>query len=127
MLRHSLLSWAIACILLLSLSPASARDPVLPSFVNLNAPDSMERLKASSPDHHAKIQRILSGVSGKATGDVAGWIRTSFNATDVIYTDVILVSFPPQKDLVFVLDNVQYRARLTLERDRAVIYPVRNR
>lgn len=95
-------------------------------YVDLNAPGAFERLKAKNVQHYEKVQAILEGLGQRNSRDVATWLQTSFKATDILYDDILLVTSPPQKDLMFVLDKVRYRARVTLERGGAKVYPVRN-
>jgi hypothetical protein len=111
----------------LVLSSALARDPVPIAVVDLNDPSAVERLRASNPKHFAVIEQIVNGLGERSSGEVPTWIRTTFGARDVSYPPVILVTDPPQARLSFSLDGVRYRAKVTLERGRARIYPAKHR
>jgi hypothetical protein len=95
--------------------------------VDLNDPNAIQKLRTSNPAHHAVIEQILSGLGERSSAEVPTWIRTAFGAKDVSYPPIILVTEPPQARLSFSLDGVRYRAKVTLERGRARIYPARNR
>lgn len=117
--------FAILLFLCLTVAHQSIAQTRL-DYVDLNAPNAFERLKVSNPKHYESVQAILQGLAKRDPHEVAAWIRTSFNATNVLYDDILLVTEPPQKELVFVLDKVRYRARVTLERNAAKIYTIRN-
>ena len=94
--------------------------------VNLNAPGAMERLQASNPAHYGKVQEILEGLPKRPSGSVAGWLRTSFQARDVSYRDLLRTSYPAQRDISFVLDDTRYAARLTMRDEGARVYPAKD-
>jgi hypothetical protein len=103
-----------------------AQDRVPGRQVNLNAPGAMETLEATNPAHYLRIQQIVAGLSERGYDAVPGWIRTTFDAKDVSYSELLLVSLPPQRRLSFTLDDTHYRATITLEWRRAQIYPTRH-
>lgn len=86
------------------------------AVVDLNQPGMMETLAERNPLHYQKIVRILDEIWTHQTNEVPEWLRVSFDARDVTYTPVLLVSNPPKRDLSFVLGNMRYKARVTLER-----------
>lgn len=118
----------LIAVLLLSLTPASAfADQPRPSkYVDLNVPGAMEKLRVSNSLHYEKVQRIIDGLSSRGYEEIPRWIRTSFNAKDVYYSNILLTTSPPQRDLSFVLDDTQYRGRVTLDRSGAQVFPIRN-
>jgi hypothetical protein len=104
----------------------SAQDRVPGRQVNLNAPGAMETLEATNPAHYLRIRQIVAGLSEREFDAVPRWIRTTFDAKDVSYSELLLVSLPPQRRLSFTLDDTHYGATVTLEWRRAQIYPTRH-
>jgi len=116
----------IVLVLLLSTSAESAfAEAPLPSkvviiqgaslpfkLVDLNAPGAMKRVRETNPEHYEKIQEIIRGLKTRSARDVPGWIRTSFKAKRVLYSDILLTSAPAQRDLSFVLDDMSYYIRV---------------
>jgi hypothetical protein len=86
----------------------------------------MDKLRTKNPAHYEKVQAIINGLGSRGHGEVPRWLRTNFDAKDVSYSDILLVTHPPQRDLSFVLEKTTYRARVTLEGSGAKVYPVRN-
>lgn len=94
--------------------------------INLNAPGAMEKVQASHPAHYKKIQNILDGLAKRSLGEARRWIRTTYNAKDVMYSPIVLTTSPGQRQLSFTLDRTRYRAVVTLEINRVEIYPVKS-
>lgn len=94
-------------------------------YVNLNAPGAMDKVQASNPVHYKKIQSILDGLNQRSATDARHWIRTTYNAKEVAYFSHVLVTYPGQSDLSFILDGTRYHGRVTLEAKRAEIYSVK--
>ena len=112
-----------AVLMLASALPICAQELQRLKQVNLNAPGAMEKLQASNPAHYGKVQKILEGLAKRPSAAVAGWLRTSFQARDVSYRDILLTSFPEQRDISFVLDDTRSGARLTMAREGARVFP----
>ena len=106
----------IAYIALLFGPQAQAQDLVqVQPFVDLNRPGMMEALAERNPIHYHKVVAILAEIREHQVADVPKWMRASFDAREVSYTSVLLVSNPPKRDLSFVLGSTRYKARVTLD------------
>src|SRR5262245_16280420 len=116
----------IAIVLLALLPIASAQNAQTARYVNLNAPGAMEKVRAANPGHYQKIQGIIEGLTKQSHDQAARWIQTSFGASEVLYTNILLTSEPPQKDIAFTLDSTRYHGRITLRRERAEFFPVKS-
>jgi hypothetical protein len=104
----------------------AAAGPALPvRTIDLNAPGAFETLQQSRPAHFEKVRQILEGVPQRRDPEVRGWMLVSFGARDVDYPPVLLTSFPPQRQLSFVLDDTRYNARVTLTNARFSVVPLR--
>ena len=97
----------LTAVLLAAAIGASAAD----KHVDLNAPGALEKLQASNPVHYRKVQEILKGLEERRGRDVVGWLQASFAAKQISYYDLYRTSYPPQRDLSFVLDETRYSAR----------------
>lgn len=117
----------IAVLLFLPLMNSSSSETGVLKHVNLNAPRVMEELRSKNKVHHEKIQKIIDGLRKQELDKVESWISASFGARDVEYTDILLVTSPPQKRLSFTLGDTRYVSTVTLEKGRTAIYPVRSR
>lgn len=102
----------IVCAVFLVWQPAHAQS----NIVDLNEPGVLAALGHSNPDHHRKIVTILEQVRTHDFDDVPRWMQANFDARDVRYVPLLLVSNPPKRDLSFVLGDTRYKARLTLGR-----------
>ena len=116
---------AIAIALLNSATTLAQTAPPI-RYVDLNAPGAMDKVQASNPAHYKKIQSILDGLNKRSAADARHWIRTTYNAKEVAYFSHVLVTYPGQSSLSFILDGTRYSGRVTLERKRAEIYPVKS-
>lgn len=81
--------------------------------INLNDAHSLESLRLSHPDHYEKIQDILAGLDLHGEREVPGWIETHFGAHDVSYHRPLIGGEADSRALHFVLDGVEYEARLS--------------
>ena len=81
-------------------------------WIDLNQSGTYENLKNSNPTHYRKISAILDGLGFERTGNVTHWIRSTFQAQDVFYSDFLLTTFPAQTDIGFTLDDTRYSARV---------------
>lgn len=112
-------------IVMLYIATASAQNTGPLQYVNLNAPGALEKLKATKPEHYDMFNQILLGLRQRPQGQVPRWIQTTFNATDVFYSDILLTTHPPLRDLGFNLQGTHYSARVTLTREGAKVFPAR--
>lgn len=92
------------------------------AYVNLNAPGALEKLKQSNAKHYETFAKILHGLNERSFESVPRWIRTTFDARGVLYSPILLTSFPPQRDLSLTIDRTRYSARITLAPDGASIF-----
>lgn len=82
--------------------------------INLNRPGTLEWLQRANPQHHGKIVQILERVQKYPQSGPAYWLPAGVNASRVMYLDALMTaSLPPQQDLRFSIDNVQYSVRIT--------------
>jgi hypothetical protein len=116
----------VGLLFLLSPSTLFADESRPPKYVYLNAPGALEKLQKTNPSHYAKIQTIVSGLENRIHGDVPRWIRTTFDAKDVSYSNILLTTSPPQRDLSFMLDGTRYHGRVTLMSSGATIFTIKN-
>ncbi|HEX5048157.1 MAG TPA: hypothetical protein VFX89_13645 [Gammaproteobacteria bacterium] len=78
--------------------------------IDLSDARAVERLRASNPDHYAKIVQILAGLREQPSRVEQGWLQTAFGARDVETSGlVLLASYPPKQRLEFTLDDAVYR------------------
>ena len=81
--------------------------------IDLNKPGAMEQLAQENPTHHAKVQRILAEVQRHPIDSVPKWMKTEFDADQVVYDAVLLkTSDPAKRHLRFKLDDTSYAATL---------------
>jgi hypothetical protein len=90
-----------------ALSVAGAAD----GRIDLNKPGAMEQLQRNNPRHYAKITTILEGLAEQPDEQVPQWMKTTFEAKNVIWAPLVLTSYPPRKRLSFELETIQYEAR----------------
>jgi hypothetical protein len=109
---------ASACV------PASGQQVKTPYVIDLNAPNAIENLRTTNPDHYERIRQILDRLNDlRAVGP--GTIQPALEASDVFYSPVLLTTVPAQRDLAFTLDRTRYKATVTLE-SRVRIYPTKH-
>jgi len=104
----------------------AAADPVTPlRTIDLNQPAVLDSLRHDNPLHYEKISKIVDGLVQQSDTAVPRWMQTNFDAHNVQYGPVLLTSYPPQKNLLFTLDNTRYKATVTLTKARAEIVPAK--
>ena len=82
--------------------------------VDLDAPGALEALARDNPRHHKRVSEILSEVHQRPYSEVPRWMRARFDARDVVYGPMLLVTHPPKRRLSFTIDEVRYRSTVTL-------------
>ena len=99
--------------LLLSIAhlPAVAAPPV----IDLDVPGALDALARSNPTHYDKVQRIVAGVKTRSDPEVLDWLRVNFDAKEVKYVALLMVSLPPKRRLSFTLDDKSYVKIITLD------------
>lgn len=114
---------AFAVGLLLTVpSTSSALYPAI-ATIDLNRAGALEGLQMSHPKHYDTIKKIIDGLTQRPYEGVVQWVEASFRAKQVRYSENMLTSFPPQRDLRFQLDDLYYRARVTLTTGGAKVLP----
>jgi hypothetical protein len=103
---------AVAFVLLSTVQPLVLAGPAV---VDLDAPGALETLERTSPVHYDKVQSIVAGVKSKPDSEVSEWLRVSFDAKDVRYVALLMVSLPPKRRLSFTLDDTSYKTVITLD------------
>jgi hypothetical protein len=105
----------IAVIASVLLSTVQLSALAASAIVDLDAPGVLDTLARANPVHYEKIQRIVAGVKSKSDPEVNEWLRVSFNARDVRYIPLLMVSYPPKRRLSFTLDDKSYKTVVTLD------------
>jgi hypothetical protein len=104
----------IFAIIFLVLGVAQATDVFALRTVNLDVPGTVEELRRANPVHYKKVRQIMAGLRERSDLEVPQWIRASFNASNVQYLPLLLVSLPPKRRLSFTIDDTRYVAVITL-------------
>jgi hypothetical protein len=107
----------------LSMVPAAGTAEPRASRVDLNRPGALDWLARENPAHYEKVSRILDDVVSMPVERVPGWIRTAFDGRNVLYTHLVLTSYPPKRTLSFMLDDTLYVARVTLTSFKPRVIP----
>jgi hypothetical protein len=105
----------IAVIASLLLSVVQLPAFAAPAIVDLDAPGVLDTLARTNPVHYDKVQRIIAGIKSKSDLEVNDWLRVSFDAKDVQYVALLMVSYPPKRRLSFTLDDKSYKTVVTLD------------
>jgi hypothetical protein len=105
----------IAVGVFLLLSAVQLPTLAAPVIVDLDAPGALDTLARTNPIHYDKVQRIVAGVKSKSDLEVNDWLRVGFNAKDVQYVPLLMVSYPPKRRLSFTLDDKSYKTVVTLD------------
>lgn len=83
-------------------------------FVDLTAQGALEDLRASNPEHFARIVEIVAGLREKPGRVEGDWLRVTFGARDVDLSRLLLrTTDPPKQSLSFTLDDTRYRLLVT--------------
>jgi hypothetical protein len=93
--------------------------------IDLNEPGAFETLQCSNSVHFEKIQKILAGLHRQPEPAVPRWLQGSFDARDVSYLPILMVTGPPKRRLSFTLDVTRYEIVRTLDTMRGSIVPAR--
>ena len=112
---------ALALSALVIAFPAGA-DPVV---IDLDAAGALRRLEAARPDQYPIVRRILRDAERLPQPQVAGYLHTAYDASDVSLSSVLLVSLPPKRRLAFRLGDVSYAATVTVSATSFEAIPAR--
>ena len=83
-------------------------------IVNLDVPGALDVLARNKPQHYTKVREILTAVQKQPESEVPKWMRTRFDARNVSYEPLLLVTNPPKRRLSFTIDEVRYQSTVTL-------------
>jgi hypothetical protein len=100
-----------AALLLGALACASAvgAEPGLPRRLDRAA---LEALAHENPAHYLRIQKLLRARGVVGDERLAGCVGVSFDARRVLFSQLLLTTYPAQRDLSFALDDVAYVMRV---------------
>jgi hypothetical protein len=93
-----------------------------PRHVDLDTPGALARVQHDHPAHYRAITEILKGAPARKPQNIAGWVRTAFDAR-MASAMLVKTSYPPRARLEFVLDDTEYRAMVTLHNVKPVLMP----
>lgn len=93
--------------------------------VNLDSPAALEHLRTSNPAHFKKVSEILARIHDQPPGSVPKWLEARFDARDIDYSAMLLVSYPPKRNLSFQLDQVRYKALLSVPDSQPAFIPAK--
>jgi hypothetical protein len=91
-------------------SPAAAQ----PRDVDLDAPGALESLSRDDPTRYATVVRVLDDASRIAPAAARGLLHVRYHADDVELAQVLMTSFPAKRRLSFRLDEVTFRATVSV-------------
>ena len=103
----------------------TAAGPTLSRTVDLDVPGTLEALERDNPTHYEKIRQIMVGVHKQPDAEVPRWMRTRFDARDVLYAPSLLVTDPPKRRLSFTIDDTQYHTVVTLTNLQPKLMPAK--
>jgi hypothetical protein len=105
----------LALILLLHLCLGQAPFAFGQSRIfELDAPGALDALARNHPRHDKKVLEIMAEVQKQPDSEVPQWMRTRFDARNVVYGPLLLVTDPPKRHLSFTIDEVRYHSIVTL-------------
>lgn len=108
--------------LLSSLAIAMSLPANASGTVNLDEPGALAQLERDNPAHARSIGTILQAAPTFPPGALAQWMRIRFNA-DIVSSQLLKTSAPPQARLWFTLGDTQYKATVTLDAAGALRVP----
>ena len=80
--------------------------------INLNRAESLREIKEGHPEHYKMIVDILHEIPSLEASEVRGWLNMIYAASEVSIDDLTwLASYPPQKEVKFVLGATKYTWR----------------
>ena len=105
----------LALIILVSLGVGQAPCAFgQPRIVNLDVAGALDALARDKPEHYRKVREIMADVQQQPDSVVPQWMRTRFDARDVNYAPLLLVTDPPKRRLSFTIDEIRYHSTVTL-------------
>ena len=113
-----------------TITALNATDDQQRQIIDLDEPGEFDSLRRSNPEHFATIEEILKSIQKRRVENVPRWLQTDFDAGNVSYTPVLLITDPPKRRLALTLDDTRYRMTFVLTEDRArpqlLLYEERN-
>ena len=101
------------CLTLAVASWAAVGGPQV--TVDLDAPGSMNRLRAENPARYRAIAAILADAERLPEQAVASYLHTNYPVSSVSLGPTLLVSLPPKRKLAFELHQVGYTATVVVQ------------
>lgn len=95
----------------------------MPGTMRIDNADDLELIRQTRPEHYKKIRKILADIQDQVEGKVGKWMQTTFDAREVSYEPMLLVSLPPQRRLSFKLDDTRYAGVIVLTNYQAQMTP----
>ena len=86
-----------------------------PAVIDLDATGVLDALERGNPTQYDKVQRIVAGVKIRSDAEALDWLRVRFDAKEVKYVSLWMVSYPPKRRLSFTLDETSYVTIITLD------------
>ena len=103
----------------------SALTASLAYAVDLDQPGALAIVKQETPEHYAKIERILAAAERVPAFELPGYLPMAVGAKDVFAVPLLMVSYPPKTKLAFTLDETRYDATVVVRFPPAELKPIR--
>ncbi len=106
----------------------SSGDPwaaVMPRVIHIDDASDLALIKVTRPEHYRKIQKILADIQDQSEGKVGKWLQTTFDAREISYKPLLLVTAPPQRRLSFRLDDARYAGVIIMTADAPLMSQAR--
>jgi hypothetical protein len=114
----------LAVLLLAAMTTARATPT---TEVDLDAPDTLERLARDDPGRYATVRHLLDDASRIAPSAARGLLHVRYQAEDVSLAPVLMTSLPAKRRLAFRLADVSYRATVPVLEPVARLMPAAGR
>ncbi|MES2103136.1 MAG: hypothetical protein V4634_03895 [Pseudomonadota bacterium] len=96
-----------------------------PQVMRIDDAKDLALIRQTRPAHFKKIQQILADIQDQAEGKVSKWMQTRFDAREISYEPMLLVTAPPKRKLAFRLDDVRYEGVIVMSNYQPLMTPAR--
>ncbi len=96
-----------------------------PQVMRIDDAKDLALIRQTRPAHFKKIQQILADIQDQAEGKVSKWMQTTFDAREISYEPMLLVTAPPKRKLAFRLDDVRYKGVIVMSNYQPLMTPAR--